>query len=77
LELGGVDMRSHPIEERKHQLGELLWAAKPSLQLVEHLGSGSGRSIGRARINCPDWIKVKNPEAPAVKREAEEEWGRR
>jgi bifunctional non-homologous end joining protein LigD len=24
----------------------------------------------------PDWIKSKNPSAPAVKREAEEEWGR-
>jgi bifunctional non-homologous end joining protein LigD len=24
----------------------------------------------------PDWIKSKNPNAPAVKREAEEEWGR-
>ena len=23
------------------------------------------------------WIEVKNPEAPAVKREAEEDWGRR
>jgi bifunctional non-homologous end joining protein LigD len=23
---------------------------------------------------CSDWIKVKNPAAPAVKREAEEEW---
>jgi hypothetical protein len=23
----------------------------------------------------PDWIKSKNPDAPAVKREAEEEWG--
>ena len=23
---------------------------------------------------CPDWIKVKNPAAPAVKREAEEDW---
>jgi ATP-dependent DNA ligase len=22
------------------------------------------------------WIKVKNPKAPAVKREAEEDWGR-
>jgi bifunctional non-homologous end joining protein LigD len=27
-------------------------------------------------IKCPDWIKVKNPAAPAVKREAEEEWNR-
>jgi ATP-dependent DNA ligase len=24
----------------------------------------------------PHWVKVKNPEAPAVKREAEEDWGR-
>jgi bifunctional non-homologous end joining protein LigD len=23
----------------------------------------------------PDWIKLKNPKAPAVKREAEEDWG--
>jgi hypothetical protein len=23
-----------------------------------------------------DWVKVKNPKAPAVKREAEEDWGR-
>jgi hypothetical protein len=29
---------------------------------------GAGRS--------PDWLKMKNPEAPAVKREAEEDWGR-
>jgi hypothetical protein len=26
---------------------------------------------GRSR----DWLKMKNPDAPAVKREAEEEWG--
>jgi bifunctional non-homologous end joining protein LigD len=25
---------------------------------------------------CQDWLKFKNPAAPAVKREAEEEWGR-
>ena len=24
----------------------------------------------------PDWIKFKNPQAPAVRREAEEEWAR-
>jgi len=24
----------------------------------------------------PDWLKIKNPAAPAVKREAEEDWGR-
>jgi bifunctional non-homologous end joining protein LigD len=26
---------------------------------------------------CPNWIKVKNPAAPAVRREAEEDWGKR
>jgi bifunctional non-homologous end joining protein LigD len=24
----------------------------------------------------PDWLKMKNPSAPAVKREEEEDWGR-
>ena len=24
----------------------------------------------------PDWLKMKNPDTPAVKREAEEDWGR-
>jgi hypothetical protein len=25
---------------------------------------------------CKDWLKFKNPDAPAVRREAEEDWGR-
>jgi hypothetical protein len=29
---------------------------------------------GRA-MSQPDWLKIKNPAAPAVKREAEEDWG--
>jgi bifunctional non-homologous end joining protein LigD len=33
---------------------------------------GSPYRSGRSR----DWVKMKNPAAPAVKREAEEEWGR-
>jgi bifunctional non-homologous end joining protein LigD len=38
--------------------------------LSEHIASThpSGRS--------PDWLKCKNPAGPAVKREAEEDWGR-
>jgi bifunctional non-homologous end joining protein LigD len=28
------------------------------------------------RGRSPNWVKVKNPNAPAVKREAEEDWGR-
>jgi ATP-dependent DNA ligase len=33
---------------------------------------GSPCRSGRSR----DWLKMKNPAAPAVKREAEEDWGR-
>jgi bifunctional non-homologous end joining protein LigD len=32
-------------------------------------------SLYRSR-RSPHWVKVKNPNAPAVKREAEEDWGR-
>jgi O-methyltransferase domain len=35
-------------------------------------GLGSLYRSGRS----PDWLKFKNPDAPAVKREAEEDWGR-
>ena len=34
---------------------------------------GSIYRSGRSK----DWLKFKNPAAPAVKREAEEEWGKR
>ena len=34
---------------------------------------GSSYRSGRSR----DWLKMKNPNAPAVKREAQEDWGRR
>jgi bifunctional non-homologous end joining protein LigD len=40
-------------------------------------GIVSKRKDSRYRSGrSPDWIKSKNPDAPAVKREAEEEWGR-
>jgi hypothetical protein len=45
----------------------LLWSAV-SLPCP---GKGSRYRSGRS----PDWIKSKNPNAPAVKREAEEDWG--
>ena len=43
---------------------------------------GSIEVSGSKRLGSPyrfgrstDWLKVKNPAAPAVKREAEEDWG--
>jgi hypothetical protein len=35
-----------------------------------------GLSLARVIVPMPDWLKFKNPEAPAVKREAEEDWGK-
>jgi hypothetical protein len=41
------------------------------------VGSRDRQNPPEGLINgrSPDWLKFKNPEAPAVKREAEEEWG--
>jgi hypothetical protein len=44
-------------------------AAGPEVSPSGPLAYRSGRS--------PDWLKMKNPDAPAVKREAEEDWGMR
>jgi hypothetical protein len=40
--------------------------------LVKQLETQEKRGIGRS----PDWLKMKNLDAPAVKREAEEDWTR-
>jgi hypothetical protein len=39
------------------------------------IGAGNAsRPVKASR--SPDWLKMKNADAPAVKREAEEDWGR-
>ena len=47
-------------------------ACKLGLEGIVSRRLGSRYRSGRS----PDWLKFKNPEAPAVKREAEEECGR-
>jgi ATP-dependent DNA ligase len=44
------------------------WRSKGIVSKRKDSTYRSGRS--------PNWLKMKNPAAPAVKREAEEEWGR-
>jgi hypothetical protein len=44
----------------------------PSTWRQDAAGWGRVTSAGRSR----DWLKFKNPDAPAVKREFEEDWGR-
>jgi bifunctional non-homologous end joining protein LigD len=81
LELDGEDLRREPIETRKSTLKSLLrgkhagaivyrQACAPSCEGIVSKRLGSPYRSGRA--DC--WLKVKNPAAPAVTREAEEEW---
>jgi bifunctional non-homologous end joining protein LigD len=46
-------------------------ACKMGLEGVVSKRKDSAYRSGRS----PDWLKMKNADAPAVKREAEEEWG--
>jgi bifunctional non-homologous end joining protein LigD len=48
-------------------------ACKMGLEGIVSKRLGSRYRSGRS----PDWLKFKNPGAPAVSREAEEDWGRR
>ena len=47
-------------------------ACKMGLEGIVSKRLGSRYRSGRS----PDWLKFKNPQAPAVRREAEEDWGR-
>jgi ATP-dependent DNA ligase len=61
-------------EHLQHDDGELVFrhACKLGLEGIVSKRLGSRYRSGRS----PDWLKMKNPAAPAVKREAEEDWGR-
>ena len=48
-------------------------ACKMGLEGIVSKRLGSHYRSGRTK----DWLKLKNPDAPAVKREAEEDWGKR
>src|SRR6266550_3957838 len=48
-------------------------ACKMGLEGIVSKQRNSPYRSGRSR----DWLKMKNPDAPAVRREAEEDWGRR
>jgi bifunctional non-homologous end joining protein LigD len=47
-------------------------ACKMGLEGIVSKRKDSAYRSGRS----PDWLKMKNPDAHAVKREAEEDWGR-
>jgi hypothetical protein len=49
------------------------WTKSPASKAPSRSGRISPYGSGRS----PDWLKMKNANAPAVKREEEEEWARR
>jgi len=61
-------------EHLSHDDGEVVFrhACKMGLEGIVSKRLGSRYRSGRSK----DWLKFKNPDAPAVKREAEEDWGR-
>jgi bifunctional non-homologous end joining protein LigD len=61
-------------EHMKHPDGVVVFqhACKTGLEGIVSKRLGSRYRSGRS----PDRLKFKNPEAPAVRREAEEDWGR-
>ena len=62
------------LNEHLPHSGELVFrhACAMGLEGIVSKQLGSHYRSGRTR----DWLKFKNPEAPAVKREAEEDWGK-
>jgi bifunctional non-homologous end joining protein LigD len=92
LELDGEDLRREPIETRKSTLKSLLRGKHAGIVFNAHfIADGAivyrqacalegivskrlGSPYRSGRADC--WLKVKNPAAPAVTREAEEEWNK-
>ena len=62
------------VEHLKHH-GDVVYrhACRLGCEGIVSKRLGSAYVSGRTR----HWLKFKNPAAPAVKREAEEEWGKR
>ena len=60
-------------EHLAHDGESVFWhACKMGLEAIVSKRLGSRYCSGRSK----DWLKFKNPDAPAVKREAEEDWAR-
>jgi bifunctional non-homologous end joining protein LigD len=89
IESNGDDLRREPLEVRKATLASVLAKAAPGLRFNEHMEHDDGETVFRwlegivskrkdspyRSGRSPDWLKSKNPAAPAVRREAEEGWG--
>ena len=62
------------LNEHIDEPGEIVFRLACKLGLEGLVSKRLGLSYRSGR--SPDWLKSKNPQAPAVKREAEEDWDR-
>ena len=91
IELNGNDLRRGPLQVRKAALTSTLAKAGRGIRFNEHLECDDGEIVHassalkawcRAQgLALPlgavfRWLKIKNPACAAVKREAEEGWGK-
>ena len=57
--------------------GDVVFAHACTLGCEGIVSKRLGSKYWPGPTKCSDWIKVKNPAAPEVKREAEEDWSKR
>ena len=70
----------HPglqLSDHINQPGDVVFAHACALGCEGIVSKRLGSKYRRGPNKCPDWIKVKKPNAPAVRREAEEDWGKK
>jgi ATP-dependent DNA ligase len=77
--LNGDDLRRDPLEVCKATFASIVAKASPGIRFNEHI---EGDVVSKRKDSAyrsgrsPDCLKMKNPDAPAVTREAEEDWAR-
>jgi bifunctional non-homologous end joining protein LigD len=75
-----LNLITHPglqLSEHIDQPGDVVFAHACKLGCEGIVSKRLGSRYRPGPNKCPDWIKVKNPAAPAVRREAEEDWGKK
>jgi bifunctional non-homologous end joining protein LigD len=89
LEFGGEDLRPFPLSDRKRPLAKLVGKRSLGIVLSEHTDVDIFRQVCQMglegvvskRLSSPyrsgrstDWLKIKNPDSPAMIRAREAEW---
>ena len=79
LELNGDDLRGEPLEVRKATLASVLAKAGCGLRLNEHLEHDDGEFVFNhaCKLGLEGIVSKRlGSRSPAVRREAEEDWGK-